>query len=527
MEEKLRLIVADDEYLICGMLTKMIRYDELGLELIGTANNGESLWSMVEREKPDIVITDISMPGTDGLEVIRRAHERELSTKFVLISGYREFEYAYTALKYGVVEYILKPVAEQDLNAALSKALEQLRKPEPTADFEPARALFFKDSFLQELQREPRTLDDLNRSCGTRFAQGVFRMLKVKLDLCSGSGEGADAAFFTEGMLQAALKKHFSDCADCLIDTEQDGAAVLLNYPSAQSGEFLKHAAAMLSELKRESCIGDKLHITLCASTEYTDLSDSLRKKQEALDAAWSRLVRGVDRVLLYREVPCPVPKERQAELESRMTGALEILDGKELREATTEFFRLPTAFLESRAALELLRRCTDRFLSLHHERLSAMQDEANAQSLGSQIQNILSCGYPMAALRDELLSHLTAAMEELSERKDIRQSRAVRIACACVEREYGSNITLDHIAQQVDLSPDYFSRLFKEETGQNFIKYVTDVRIDHARELLRSSGMNVSEIACAVGFANVQYFSKIFKKSVGVKPTEYRNLYQ
>ena len=525
MDGRLKLIVADDEYLICGMLTKIIHYDELGLELIGTAGDGETLWSMVEREKPDLVVSDISMPGIDGLEVIQRAHESGLHTKFILISGYREFDYAYTALKYGVEDYILKPITEKDLNATLNKVAGQLRQKETIPDSESVRALFFRDSFLQELQAAPHTVEELNRSYSTHFVQGCFRMMKVKLDRCPGTGDPAEQMVSVPGnMIQTALREGFPYCEDCLMETEQDGVIALLNYPAAESERFVEHAAALLSRLKQEETIKNKLLVTLCVSDEYTDPAASLRGRQQTMDAAWSRLVRGAGRVLFYSEEPHFVPIAQLAELENRLVRSFEIINDREFREAMTKFFHLPAAFLAGGEALQMLRRILDHFFHLHYDRLSTMQD---ADALHRKIEWELCCRYPMEAVKGALISHLTAALEELSGRKDMQQIRAVRMACACVEQDYGGNITLEHVARQVNLSPDYFSRLFKKETGRNFTEYVTGVRMDHARELLRSSGMNVSEIAYAVGFSDVQYFSKTFKKVVGVKPTEYRKLRQ
>lgn len=525
MEGKLKLIVADDEYLICGMLTKIIHYDELGLELIGTANDGESLWNMVERQSPDLVVSDISMPGIDGLEVIQRAHERGMHTKFILISGYREFDYAYTALKYGVEDYILKPITENELNATLGKAADQLRKKGAAADSEPVRALFFKDSFLKELMAAPHTLEELNRSYGTRFAQGCFRVMKVKLDRRPGSGNPEELMeAVPENVIQAALRESFSYCDDCLLKTERDGVTALLNYQTTRSEQFMGHAAALLSRLRQEERIKNELLVTLCVSDEYTDPTDSLRGRQQAMDTVWSRLARGGGRVLFYREEAHSVPADQLAKLENRLIRSFEIINAPEFREAMTDFFHLPAAFLARREALQMLRRILDHFFYLHYDRLSTMQD---ADALRRQIEWELCCYYPMEAVQHALISHLTAALEELSGRKDMQQVRAVRVACACVEQDYGGNITLEHVARQVNLSPDYFSRLFKKETGRNFTEYVTGVRMDHARELLRSSAMNVSEIAYAVGFSDVQYFSKAFKKVVGVKPTEYRKLHQ
>jgi two-component system response regulator YesN len=467
------------------------------------------------------------MPGIDGLGVIQRAHERGLRTKFILISGYREFDYAYTALKYGVEDYILKPITENEMNATLNKVADQLRQKGAARDSESVRALralFFTDSFLQELQAGIHSLEELNHSYGTHFTPGCFRMMKIKLDRQSGFEElSGDRNAVPVSAIQAALREYFSYCEDCLEKSEQDGVFVLLNYRVTDAERFTKQATALLSGLRQEEAVRNT-RITLCISEEYTDLACTLQSRQQVLDTVWSRLVRGVGRTLIYREEPYLMPAGQLSNLESRLIRSVELINAQELREAMTDFFQLPAAFLSQPEALQLLRRVLDHFFHLHYDRLDTMQD---ADALRWQIEEGLISCYPMQAVRDMLISHLVATLEELSGRKDMQQVHVVRMACACVEQEYGRNLTLEHVARQVNLSPDYFSRLFKKETGHNFTEYVTGIRMEHARELLRSSDMNISETAYAVGFSDVQYFSKAFKKAVGVKPTEYRKLYQ
>ena len=110
--DRIRIVIADDEQNICEMLKRLIRFDDLGLELIGMVSNGEDLRNVIVKEKPDIVITDIHMPVMDGLEVIRWCNENGCKTNFIVLSGYHQFEYAYNALKYKVNDYLLKPLNE-------------------------------------------------------------------------------------------------------------------------------------------------------------------------------------------------------------------------------------------------------------------------------------------------------------------------------------------------------------------------------------------------------------------------------
>ena len=125
---KIQIIIADDEQNICEMLKQLIRFDEMDMELVHMSNDGEDLKKSIMLYRPDIVITDIRMPVTDGLEVIRWCNENGYKTNFVVLSGYHQFEYAYNALKYKVNDYLLKPVNEDELNETLLRIGEKIRK---------------------------------------------------------------------------------------------------------------------------------------------------------------------------------------------------------------------------------------------------------------------------------------------------------------------------------------------------------------------------------------------------------------
>jgi two-component system response regulator YesN len=124
---KLKVIIADDEHRICQMLARFIDCEGLNLEIIDMAYDGEELLNKIRTGNPDIVITDICMPKESGMDVIRQAVQMGLTCKFIIISGFRQFDYAYTALKYDVSDYLLKPVDKNELNTALGKIAWQLR----------------------------------------------------------------------------------------------------------------------------------------------------------------------------------------------------------------------------------------------------------------------------------------------------------------------------------------------------------------------------------------------------------------
>ena len=123
--DMLRVLIADDEQNICLMIRKLVNWSEYGMEVIALAHNGLEAMSVIEQQRPEVVISDIRMPGYDGLALVQRARDLGLATDFVIISGYKQFEYAHTALNLGVEHYLLKPIDRQELEQTLSRIAEK------------------------------------------------------------------------------------------------------------------------------------------------------------------------------------------------------------------------------------------------------------------------------------------------------------------------------------------------------------------------------------------------------------------
>jgi len=154
----LRAIIADDESKICVLIQKLVDWDDLGIKVIGTAESGPEALSLIESTCPDIVITDIRMPGFDGIELIMRVQAKALPSKFIVISGYRQFEYAQKAIKYGVEDYLLKPINKSELIATLRKLAGQIRSEKGDM---PVKSTCLDE--VSPLRTEIQETDDLDR----------------------------------------------------------------------------------------------------------------------------------------------------------------------------------------------------------------------------------------------------------------------------------------------------------------------------------------------------------------------------
>ena len=188
----IRVLVADDEEKVCQLICKLIHWEELETKLVGTASNGIGSLQMIEAEHPDLVLTDIRMPGYDGMELLKRARIQNPDMGFIIISGYSHFEYAQTAIRYGVSDYILKPVNEEALNATLQKVRQRYmehqvlteknleQKKQQVLDQARVRETLWMDL---EYARIPRNMEALNEKYWYHFQEGKFRTFLIQADV--------------------------------------------------------------------------------------------------------------------------------------------------------------------------------------------------------------------------------------------------------------------------------------------------------------------------------------------------------
>ena len=186
----IRVLVADEK--VCQLICKLIHWEELEMKLVGTASNGIGSLQMIEAEHPDLVMTDIRMPGYDGMELLKRARIQNPDMEFIIISGYSHFEYAQTAIRYGVSDYILKPVNEEALNATLQKVRQRYmehqvlteknleQKKQQVLDQARVRETLWMDL---EYARIPRNMEVLNEKYWYHFQEGKFRTFLIQADV--------------------------------------------------------------------------------------------------------------------------------------------------------------------------------------------------------------------------------------------------------------------------------------------------------------------------------------------------------
>lgn len=538
-----KVLIADDEELICELIANSIVWEEMGIELIGWTNDGISAYDIAIKNNADLIITDIRMPGLDGISLIKKVIGSLPNCRFIVISGYQDFEYVKDALKLGVVNYILKPIDEDELSETIKtvktdyqKQMETLMAEEHNQEhlriFDETQ-MRLRESYLSKLLKNVETdrrkdIENINSEYGFTFENGIFVCAIITIDGADYKNDDGTQHNFVFEKISELFCKFLKKTCYCIYFTEIDNnLACILNYSMDNStnvknllNEILKHI--------NQTQIGGYYEISIGMGTEtneYTLLSESYKS---ARLSAMSRIVCGKNKLIDIREynfVTIDINGILTIEWENQFICMLEIMNIEAAKNCIINAFDKlkyienvdPTIYFE----------IYEYILEIFHKTLRQAFQECLID--GNLIENskmqAVRCSTPM-----EMVESLNGIIEEILNScinfKQSQNRKTIELAITYIKNNYVKQIMLSDVADYVYLSPVYFCSLFKKEVGVNFTDYLTKYRMNVARRLLTCIQYNISEVSEKVGYKDTKYFSKLFKKVVGVSPAEYRKLH-
>lgn len=534
----LKVLIVDDEIKVCRLIQCLVDWEALGLEVIGFAQDG--LWALdyVKEYKPDIIITDIRMPNYDGLDLIKNSLEINSNTHFIIISGYSQFDYAQRAIKYGVDDYLLKPVKKKELLQTLEKLIakhqaitDNLSEKEEMKKQLSSTEKKLKSNFLNELLENKDfgsqllKIDDINTEYRCKFVNGTYQMLLIQ-PVIKALNTDTRIYEFIALKINDTLNDDLLFFSEVIIVNKGDYVYCLLNGSRDEFSKLrrqLKKFRTTIQELK--DVIGNfKLNIAL--SSEKAHISEVPACIREVKAAMLNKVVTNAE-ILEFTSV------------KTCATNSKEVIDSKFRRDF---LFNIET--LNSNQQKELIQ-------NLKHALKSI--DNLNGQLISDVYKeiidlfkfSILNYGivikdndllealsnnfYKFSSIDeifDNLLQKINESLIEWTTEKKLENSKPIRLAKQFINENYSQLLTLEIIGDKIGFNPTYFSSVFKKETGMNFVDYLTEVRIQNAKQILVETDRNILDISIQVGFNDIKYFTKKFKKSSGLSPSEYRKLY-
>lgn len=530
--KKRQVLIVDDEFRIGMLIRKLIHWDELNMECMDIVDNGESALRIVQERQPDIVITDIRMPKIDGLEMIRMTRELYEDTKFIVISGYKEFEYAHHALQYGVDDYLLKPINGNELNEALEKiraelaakerlSLERIQLQETVSK---SRHIIKRDFLKNIIEQE----DGIGMEVpGVSLEGEIYRGIDIKLDYVDYNKSDKKQDRLTVERIVSVVEGILGAEAEEVLICEKENLHIycLFNYDYSRAKTIRNSINDILSEIK-EYLIGfEQYEVTIGVGTERTEFGEIRFSIKEAYRAAGNRIRLGTGRLIYAESIPHggkAVPADTGDDGWDAALSSMESYSRENLGQSINQIYS--RFVMRDDIDFSYCYDTAEKLISLFFDNIN-MQQEESAQVKRKLLANCQHC-YTVTSMKNLLKAALGEYLDASRRAIEAESTKPVRQAQQYMDEHYRDKIVLEDIAEIVGLNPVYFSVLFKKETGINFSAYLLNVRMERAKELLCGSNGTIAAIAEEVGYKDSRYFSQIFTKTVGVKPALYRKLH-
>jgi len=532
------LMIVDDELLMRIGIRSLVDWEANGFRLSGEASNGREALDLALRLSPDLIITDIKMPVMDGLSLIREISKALTNCKFVILSNFDEIGYVKEALRLGASDYLIK---SEITPASLTEVLAGIReKLQPAAGIETGRLplpLDYSESMSHLKERLFKDLisgllDEREASAAAERLQlrvRSDRLVVVKLRIDRFEDVRKKYVEKDEKLLRFSVTNVLEEIIPSGRPKEvivESSAEYLLihNVRTSDDREARADVGKLCGTIAKTMKDFMNLSLSFGISTVVPGFKQLRTAYAEADAALRRRFFAGAGQVSLFERPPAGDRARTEAVRTGAPDGDREIAF-RDLLESRDEG-RI-AAFLDGfRAELEAAG-ADERAIRDAYVRLTEIVNAAAAPESRTQLPAGSLSPYEavLSAETWDDVHGIVAAHASRTVSLSLPEDQAgyADMAAELIHRYYAEDISLQSVAGQINVHPSYLSRVFKQEKGENFISYLTRIRVERAKSLLDGGRWRVYEVADKVGYHNYTYFSKLFKKVVGVTPEEYR----
>lgn len=539
----LKIFLAEDEVIVRETIKRMIPWEDLGFELVGEAADGEMALPLLLRQKPDLLITDIKMPFMDGLTLAKVAKKEIPGLKVVILSGYDDFNYAKQAINIGVEDYLLKPITKNAL-------IERLIEIRSRYEHEKTQKEYY-EKFHREMQAyEKNSSRDFFEALvsGSMDMMEIYRRSeKLGLDIVA---EAYNVLIFTMNCEEdfSGQREGYSEWeAESLELLEEffseNTSAMLFSCNIFSYGVLIKGQKETIEENTR-SCVSEIQRILdrkeqkrqwFVAAGEPVERLSQIQKSYYSASRAFSQRYLYDENILYYDEM-ASMEKKNVTEDDSTY---LQKVDVNALNPVILQKF-LSNGLLE-----ETENFVKDYFYAIGQEPLESLvfRNYVTLNVRFSVMSFLKEIGCDTRTLEQEdtedVLSESSKSLENaiayaekiisqaiaLRDQNSGNKNRSIlKTAVDFIDSHYmEEDMSLNKAANAANVSANHFSALFSQNMGQTFIEYLTNLRMNKAKEYLRCTSMRSSEIAGEIGYKDAHYFSYLFKKTQGMTPSDYR----
>ena len=536
-----KVLIIDDEPIIRKGLKNIINWKNFGCEVCGEAEDGLGGSELIQKQLPDIIITDIKMPEVDGLTMLREIKSAVPDSKIIILTGYRDFDYAHEAIKLGAFDFLLKPTKIEELTAVIARAVKEIKFQKKREDeLEKLKVLFrqnipvLREKLLYDVihginANEEDILQKLELFDITMKTFFTLIVQNDSEDADNGEISQYDRHLYQFGIINT-FSEVFSDKFNVISIALNNISIAFLVMPAnyiEDITELVNKKCAYLQEIIR-NCFG--FTVSIAVSSEGTLPTQLPQKFKECKETMEYKFYMGNNSIIFHSDAHAFFKYDDHSIPERLQKALLEgIKSGNEF--AVRERLHDISSYVKGSDHIgkEFIKNFYWNILSsINIIRMSLPSNDGDKRTEYRELSGLYSL-IEKCSSTDELSTVLDEAALSVTFRVSSYNKGSIKLilrnAVEYLQAHYTEQISLNEVAKHTFVSTYYISRMFKKELGKNFVDFLNELRIEKAKEMLKDVRFKAYEVAEKVGIPDAHYFSRLFKKHVGVTPTEFREL--
>lgn len=532
-----KVLIIDDESIIRKGIKNIVNWKQLDCEVCADASDGIEGIELIKKYLPEIIITDIRMPGMDGLSMIKQVKGIVPYSKIIILTGYRDFDYVQEAIKFGAFDFLLKPSKIEELTAVLTRAVNEINDQKVRhMEIDRFKVLFeqsipiLREKLLYDIIYGLNTNENEITEKMKLFSISIKNFVLVVME--NDYDEKSNSSQYDKHLYQFGIVNSFEE----IFAEKYEVLSIMLN--SSRVGFIIQKPDRIPLDIEEvsEKCSylqevinnGFGFTVTIAVSSGGVSAMELPEKLKECLGSLEYKSYMGTNSIIQYSDLNSFFRYEDYSTLDKYQKQLLEsIKSGNEgLVKVTTQ--NIARYVTTNKININYMKNFYYTTLSsINNIRISVSAVEVDKRhEEGRDIASLLKL-IEKSESAEELNSLLEDVAVRIAEKVNNFNNKSIKLilrkAIDYIQEHYSEQVTLNEVAENIYVSTFYISRMFKKELGKSFVDYLNDVRIEKSKELLKDIKYKTYEVAEIVGISDPHYFSKLFKKYSGMTPSEYR----
>ncbi|PEK98852.1 response regulator [Bacillus sp. AFS017336] len=519
----LKVLIVDDEVLERKVLTKIINGFSEEVIVIGEAPNGRLAIEMTIKDRPDIIFMDIKMPGIDGVQAVQEIKKIDPSIRFIMVSAFNTFEYAKLVMQQGVKEYVLKPSRKQDILESLQRVSLEIceehnrinEEKSLRRNFDRAVSIAGKECINTLLLNQ---INDFNYNewgelLGVEITYGYMMLFSIQEVVEPEHYDKQTWYLWLKDTLKWVVKK-YELMVGPITDTQVP--VLFLSRKTTEKVHFNTNAINIIEEINQlfqKEFFHAELRVGV--GLPYMNACELYKSYNEALSAL-QQLLKMSNQKFLFGNHEEGIERYTFTDVLEAEKQLLDALRKGDVNQVTIIYEQFVRRLSTNQSNCEKISKSFDELFILVSRMLHDL-------GIGYEQSPSINQTEDLKILYDKGKSYLLSVVHQVQDWRSNHAKGMLQKAKEYIEKNYSESINLELVAEFVELSPFYFSKLFKDRFGMTFIDYLTEVRMKQAKTEMLGGGKSLKEICYSVGYKDPNYFSRVFKKNTGLSPSEFR----